>query len=88
MQHTREENIIVGSSSASFNPLLIRVDVKDTMSLASLLEETVSAESEAEGQEVPFDELIRALQHSGEDPSDKFQVRLFVFCILFLSLFI
>ena len=43
------------------------------MSLASLLEETVLAESEAEGQEVPFDELIRALQHSGEDPSDKFQ---------------
>ena len=117
-QYTREEVIGIGSSSSTFNPLVLRSDVKvhfsfltvpgdlwdgdrevDTncnhtlklpwphltrcqndFKLSTILEELKSAEKDAEEHDVPFDELLEALQ-----PSDKelraiqslFQVRVF-----------
>lgn len=77
---TQEENIVVGSSTSSFNPLLIRVDVRGEQNLAEVLEETMQSATEAESHDVPFDKLVRSLKRSAtgdEDPMDKFQVCLF-----------
>jgi hypothetical protein len=69
-QYTREENIIIGSSTSTFNPLMLRVDVTDAITLAELLEATRTAEAEALDNEAPFDELVRQMAHGDEGRSN------------------
>eukprot|EP00039_Didymoeca_costata_P013485 m.205782 g.205782 ORF g.205782 m.205782 type:complete len:179 (-) comp15790_c0_seq1:6844-7380(-) len=76
-KYTREENIIVGSSTSAFNPLLVKLEVKDNLTLAEVLEGSKVASLEAETHELPFTDLVRNLKTKEESPLDKFQVCLF-----------
>ena len=71
--------MILGSSTEDCNPLFIRVDIKEKMSLGEVLENVCKAEAEANEHDVPFDELLRALRTASPEDNaiDKFQVCLF-----------
>eukprot|EP00054_Salpingoeca_dolichothecata_P011596 m.64349 g.64349 ORF g.64349 m.64349 type:complete len:1290 (+) comp19542_c0_seq1:69-3938(+) len=77
-KYTREENIVIGSSSSAFNPLAIRVDVKDDATLDSIVTASHQALEEAEQHEIPYDEIFDALRPAeGNDVASLFQVRVF-----------
>ena len=69
---TYEEDLVIGSSSRSFNPLVFRLDVggeagkgegeKRMKSLGELVMQTQEAEKRAEENEIDFDDLIAGLR--------------------------
>lgn len=60
-RYTGEEDIVVGSSSHSSNPLVLRLRVKGTDTFAELVLHVKQIEEEAVREEVPFDVLIQSL---------------------------
>ncbi|KAJ3179953.1 large subunit of alpha-aminoadipate reductase [Gaertneriomyces sp. JEL0708] len=60
-KYTGEEDIVVGSSSQSSNPLVLRVAVRDEATVEDIIKEVVKAEQEAAADEVPFLTLLDAL---------------------------
>eukprot|EP00297_Palpitomonas_bilix_P001862 CAMPEP_0113882360 /NCGR_PEP_ID=MMETSP0780_2-20120614/8913_1 /TAXON_ID=652834 /ORGANISM="Palpitomonas bilix" /LENGTH=1444 /DNA_ID=CAMNT_0000869369 /DNA_START=33 /DNA_END=4367 /DNA_ORIENTATION=- /assembly_acc=CAM_ASM_000599 len=55
---TREEDIVIGSSSSSFNPLVLRVPVGQSPSFSALLKAVSQTEEEAEQFEVQYADLV------------------------------
>lgn len=57
---TGEEDISVGSSSSSSNPLVLRMKVQETQSFVSVVNTVLEAEKDASDDEIPFDALLKA----------------------------
>ncbi|KAJ3106195.1 large subunit of alpha-aminoadipate reductase [Phlyctochytrium planicorne] len=60
-KYTGEEDITVGSSSLSTNPLVLRFPVRDSDSFISVVNAVLQSEREAALDEVPFQALLEAL---------------------------
>ncbi|KAJ1570054.1 large subunit of alpha-aminoadipate reductase [Nowakowskiella sp. JEL0078] len=60
-RHAGEEDITVGSSSRSSNPLILRFNVSSQKSFKEIFETVVKTESEAASEEIPFSTLLDAL---------------------------
>ena len=76
-KYSRDEDVVVGSSSRSFNPLLLRLNLTDTKDKESLMDtdgatasvrtlrdivlHTKDVEEAADEHEIPFDELVSTL---------------------------
>eukprot|EP00127_Corallochytrium_limacisporum_P005893 Clim_evm38s214 gene=Clim_evmTU38s214 len=78
-KYTREEDIVVGSSASNFNPLLIRMAVKDASPLSEILASVAQIEQEAYDNDVPFDILVKELTvgDGSQNLSGLFQARFF-----------
>ena len=72
-KYTYEEDIVIGSSSRSFNPLIFRLDVggsvdaageKRQKTLQEIVLQTADAEKKAEENEVDFNLLVDHLRRS------------------------
>jgi len=81
-KYTHEEDVVIGSSSQSFNPLALRLSLRDTAeevasdgttaarrTLRDLVQHTAQVEEEAEAHEVPFNDLVNELRrlHSSKE---------------------
>ncbi|KAJ1919408.1 large subunit of alpha-aminoadipate reductase [Mycoemilia scoparia] len=60
-RYTAEEDIVVGSSSESSNPLVLRINVKPTDTFLDVLNTVREVEKEALENEIPFDILVSDL---------------------------
>ncbi|KAJ3415308.1 large subunit of alpha-aminoadipate reductase [Chytridiales sp. JEL 0842] len=60
-KHTAEEDISVGSSSMSSNPLVLRLGVKDSDTFADVVSVVIKAQRDAAADEVPFLSLIESI---------------------------
>lgn len=81
-KYTGEEDITVGSSSRSSNPLVLRFPINDHDTIQSVVQTVLRAEEEAVADEVPFLALLEALfpQADQADPGQSpslFKVRFF-----------
>eukprot|EP01103_Thecamoeba_quadrilineata_P013305 TRINITY_DN3657_c0_g1_i1.p1 TRINITY_DN3657_c0_g1~~TRINITY_DN3657_c0_g1_i1.p1 ORF type:complete len:1414 (-),score=278.17 TRINITY_DN3657_c0_g1_i1:31-4272(-) len=80
-RYTSEEDIVVGSSSNSCNPLVLRLPVTGTSTFKEVVENTYRVESEASQDEVPFTDLFEALyppaSRADVAPPPLFRVRFF-----------
>jgi len=77
-KYVNEEDITVGSSSHSCNPLVLRFQITDEDTLDSIIEKIEKVEQEAEENEIKFSEIVEAFTVSDEtiQPS-LFKVRFF-----------
>ncbi|KAJ2107681.1 large subunit of alpha-aminoadipate reductase [Coemansia sp. RSA 922] len=64
-RYTAEEDIVVGSSSESLNPLVLRLAVKSEDSFLDVLQMAQRVSMEAAADEVPFAALMSAYQADG-----------------------
>ena len=101
---TYEEDLVIGSSSRSSNPLIFRLDVSGNIeeeggkerqkTLKEIVQQTKEAEVRAEEHEIDFNVLVEGLRHvQGLDDdalSSLFQVRFFfsLFLIFFINFLI
>ncbi|KAJ3217331.1 large subunit of alpha-aminoadipate reductase [Dinochytrium kinnereticum] len=94
-KYTGEEDITVGSSSLSANPLVLRFPVRDSDSFVSVLSSVMQAEKEATLDEVPFTALLEALfpaknkvngKSSAEDDAEEDTVNPSLFKVRFFNL--
>ncbi|KAJ1678964.1 large subunit of alpha-aminoadipate reductase, partial [Spiromyces aspiralis] len=92
-RYTAEEDIVVGSSSESSNPLVLRFNVKPSDTFLDVLRTVHNVEAVAARDEVPFDQLVTNLLGDAGDavatssstsgygesktPSSLFRVRFF-----------
>ncbi|KAI8843067.1 hypothetical protein BC829DRAFT_425943 [Chytridium lagenaria] len=88
---TGEEDITVGSSSTSANPLVLRFPVTDADPFATVINSILQAERDAAADEVPFNTLIEALfpvkkGSSGDDASEEDTVNPSLFKVRFFNL--
>ncbi|KAJ2782353.1 large subunit of alpha-aminoadipate reductase [Coemansia interrupta] len=60
-RYTAEEDVVVGSSSESANPLVLRMSVKPSDTFLDVLRTAQSVAQEAAADEVPFDALMQAM---------------------------
>ncbi|KAI8923095.1 hypothetical protein BC831DRAFT_472975 [Entophlyctis helioformis] len=60
-RHTGEEDIAIGSSSSSSNPLVLRIAIKPSDSMAQVIDTVCRCEAEALADEVPFAALVDAM---------------------------
>lgn len=63
-RQTGEDDIVIGSSSAQCNPLVLRLPVTGTQSFADLVGTVKRVEEEALADEVPFDALLNSLANT------------------------
>ncbi|KAI8369256.1 L-aminoadipate-semialdehyde dehydrogenase [Radiomyces spectabilis] len=78
-RYTGDEAFAVGSSSPSGNPLALRLDVDPLQSFEQILDMVNQVEAEALAQEVPFEQLVEAVD-KGTDPDSRrplFRVRFY-----------
>ncbi|KAJ1942512.1 large subunit of alpha-aminoadipate reductase, partial [Linderina pennispora] len=79
-RYTAEEDIVVGSSSETLNPLVLRLDVKAENSFVDVLQMVERVSQEAAADEVPFPALMAAMAKGVEDANAApalFRVRFF-----------
>ncbi|KAJ3130118.1 large subunit of alpha-aminoadipate reductase [Nowakowskiella sp. JEL0407] len=81
-RHVGEEDITVGSSSLSSNPLVLRFNVSSKATFKEVVEHVVKTENAASADEIPFATLLDALtkKQSNSDPQSApslFKVRFF-----------
>ncbi|KAJ9078194.1 large subunit of alpha-aminoadipate reductase [Entomophthora muscae] len=80
-RYTGEEDIIVGSSSLSSNPLVLRLPVQGSMSFSEVLKVVHEVENEANAHDIPFHQLFEALYPTDANqtvtPPPLFRVRFF-----------
>ncbi|KAI0236088.1 large subunit of alpha-aminoadipate reductase [Massospora cicadina] len=78
-RYTGEEDITVGSSSLSSNPLVLRLPIRGTMKFSEVLRMVHTVEREANANDIPFYQLLEALYPSGanRNASPPFRVRFF-----------
>ncbi|KAI8370997.1 L-aminoadipate-semialdehyde dehydrogenase [Blakeslea trispora] len=69
-RYTGDEEFAIGTSSASGNPVLLRLHVDPASSLNDVIEMVTKVEQEALSQEVPFDQLSEAV-YEGTDPDSR-----------------
>ena len=60
-RYTAEEDIVVGSSSETSNPLILRLNIKTTETFIDVLKTVHNVERTATENEVPFDQLVSSL---------------------------
>eukprot|EP00842_Homolaphlyctis_polyrhiza_P000164 jgi/Hompol1/1148/HPOL_001243-RA len=63
-RYTGEEDISIGSSSASFNPLVLRMKLSSSDSIAQVVQAVLKSENDAFEDEVPFSLLLDSLSKS------------------------
>ncbi|KAL2911337.1 large subunit of alpha-aminoadipate reductase [Polyrhizophydium stewartii] len=61
---TGERDIPVGSSSASTNPLVLRLAVRESATFLDVVDAVLEAEQDALADEIPFADLVRAVDDS------------------------
>jgi non-ribosomal peptide synthetase component F len=77
-KYTREEELVVGSSGANFNPLVLRIPVSDSDSFKELVEKVKKIEENAIEHDVPYQKLYEKLCPPTDEASGPlFQVRVF-----------
>ncbi|KAJ2892656.1 large subunit of alpha-aminoadipate reductase, partial [Coemansia aciculifera] len=79
-RYTAEEDIVVGSSSESLNPLVLRLAVQPQDSFMDVLREVQQVSEAAQADEVPFAALMSAYEARAEDATaapSLFRVRFF-----------
>jgi L-aminoadipate-semialdehyde dehydrogenase len=80
-RYTSEEDIVVGSSSNSCNPLVLRIPIKGTDTFSQVVEAVHRVEAEAANDEVPLNELFDTLyppvSRAERMPPPLFRVRFF-----------
>ncbi|RKP27925.1 hypothetical protein SYNPS1DRAFT_6883, partial [Syncephalis pseudoplumigaleata] len=82
-RYTGDEDIVVGSSSAAANPLVLRVRLSAEDTLEDVVRKVQQVEEEAAGDEVPFGLLLDALwkrdhkKTGAAAPGPPFKVRFF-----------
>jgi L-2-aminoadipate reductase len=79
-KYTAEEDITVGSSSLSTNPLILRMKISPLLSFQDVLQVVLDAERDASKDEIPFKSLVEYLaskSSSEEEMPPLFKVRLF-----------
>ncbi|KAJ3196901.1 large subunit of alpha-aminoadipate reductase [Irineochytrium annulatum] len=69
-KYTGEEDVCVGSSSLSTNPLVLRMGVADADTFPVVLSNVVAAERDAANDEVPFAVLLEALFPGTSSPTN------------------
>jgi L-aminoadipate-semialdehyde dehydrogenase len=73
-----QEDVIVGSSFISFNPLVLRCHIKLQESFQTILSQIVQEEESAAKNEIPFTELLKELLFADSlDAPPLFRVRFF-----------
>lgn len=72
-RHTSQEDLLVGSSSTSFNPLILRLKIRPGQTFLELIEQVKQVETEAAQEEIPHDQLLNILN----DLQAPFRVRFF-----------
>ncbi|EDQ91705.1 uncharacterized protein MONBRDRAFT_22782, partial [Monosiga brevicollis MX1] len=60
-KYTREECLPIGTSSSTFNPLVLRVDLIGEMQLREVVHKVLEAEQTAVQHEVPFSDLLQSI---------------------------
>ncbi|OUM63426.1 hypothetical protein PIROE2DRAFT_20668 [Piromyces sp. E2] len=77
-KYVNEEDITIGSSSHSCNPLVLRFQITDDDTLDSIIEKIEKVEQEAEANEIKFSDIVEAFTVPNEviQPS-LFKVRFF-----------
>ncbi|KAJ3092157.1 large subunit of alpha-aminoadipate reductase [Quaeritorhiza haematococci] len=75
-KYTGEEDVSVGSSSSSSNPLVLRLRVSDDDTMEDVVRNVLKTEDEAGADEIPFASLLEALFPPQADAED-FQPSLF-----------
>jgi len=77
-KYVNEEDITIGSSSHSCNPLVLRFQITDEDTLDSIIEKIEKVEQEAEANEIKFSDIVEAFTVPNEviQPS-LFKVRFF-----------
>ncbi|RKO93709.1 hypothetical protein BDK51DRAFT_25376 [Blyttiomyces helicus] len=73
-RHSGEEDITVGSSSNTTNPLVLRFSVKTSDSLLDVVRNVLRSEREAAAIEIPFSDLIDGLHPVPGSRSDDLNV--------------
>ncbi|KAJ3298155.1 large subunit of alpha-aminoadipate reductase [Borealophlyctis nickersoniae] len=76
-KYTGEEDIAVGSSSTSSNPLVLRMQIKDEDSFEDVVQMVLKTEAEAAADEIPFTKLMNALFPPAAQREPGFQPSLF-----------
>eukprot|EP01134_Creolimax_fragrantissima_P004436 CFRG4436T1 len=61
-KYTHEEEVLIGTSSTNFNPLVLRMAVSDDQTIADLVKSVVESEDLAAAKDVPFDVLNAELE--------------------------
>ncbi|KAJ3001000.1 large subunit of alpha-aminoadipate reductase [Globomyces sp. JEL0801] len=79
-RYTGEQDITVGSTSSSTNPLVLRMNISNTDNIKQVIETVLESERLALEEEIPFDLLLKKMNspEDSEDPSLKqslFKVR-------------
>ncbi|KAI8911192.1 hypothetical protein DFJ77DRAFT_549925 [Powellomyces hirtus] len=69
-KYTGEEDITVGSSSQSSNPLVLRFPVTSASSVQTVIQTVLQAEQDAAANEVPFRDLLDALFPQTQEQRD------------------
>jgi L-aminoadipate-semialdehyde dehydrogenase len=67
---TREEDIVVGSSSSNFNPLILRLNVTGALAFSDLVNQVKKEEEAAHQNEVPFGDLMQELRPPSEETEE------------------
>lgn len=83
---TGEEDIPVGSSSRSTNPLVLRIGIKETDTIKNVVQKVLLAEEEAAGDEVPFLSLVDALYPLNKNTDGNADMRAALFKVRFFNL--
>ncbi|KAJ3038477.1 large subunit of alpha-aminoadipate reductase [Rhizophlyctis rosea] len=76
-KYTGEEDVTVGSSSRSSNPLVLRMPIKDEDTFEEVVQTVLKTEAEAAGDELPFAQLLSAMFPPTEQRDPGFQPSLF-----------
>lgn len=61
-KYTREEDIVIGSSSSNFNPLVLRLGITPTTPLKDIVLHAKEVEETANNNDIPFDLLLDTLK--------------------------
>ncbi|KNC80603.1 hypothetical protein SARC_07039 [Sphaeroforma arctica JP610] len=69
-KYTLEEEVLIGTSTENFNPLVLRLPVQDDQTITSVIAAVVAAEELSVAKDVPFDALNAELakEHDANAP--------------------
>lgn len=72
-RYTGEADVVVGSSSSTFNPLILRIRFTPDTTLGELVRLTQRAEEDATQHEVPFEQLRAMVQQADQQHQEQQQ---------------